>query len=215
MVLDGTSWLGRWRVVPLGEESSRTPVTSGGSGEKEFTGHPSYGSCGGQGDVKTDSSDSGDERTVEAYLRAGPVFGMEHQREAVHDRLAAMERAGDIARYDLRFWGRAVRPDGQLSDAEFQRRIVERVEEFERWLRDSGMDPAYTFGRHEVDSPVAGEHYEYVTLPAVCLAVYEGGELTCVSPCHDGRGTDTVDDCLARLESGEPAAVAVIDEAAD
>lgn len=165
--------------------------------------------------MSPESSDAGDERTVEAYLRAGPVFGMEHQREVVVDRLAAMAEAGDIARYDLRFWGRAVRPDGPLSDTEFLGRIVERVGEFERWLRDNGMDPAYTFGHHEVDSPVAGERYEYVTLPAVCLAVYEGGELTCVSPCHDGRGTDTVGDCLERLESGEQAAMVAVDEAAD
>lgn len=161
------------------------------------------------------SDESGDGRTVEAYLRAGPVFGMEHQREAVVDRLDAMERAGDIARYDLRFWGRAVRADGPLAGTGFHRRVVERVEEFERWLADNDMNPAYTFDHRQVDSPVTGERYEFVTLPAVCLAVYEGGTLTCVSPCHDGDETETVLDCLDRLEAGEAAAGVPVDEPAE
>lgn len=165
--------------------------------------------------MPTTSSESGDERTVEAFLRAGPVFGVEHQREAVVDRLDAMERAGDIARYDLRFWGRAVRPEGPLADTEFQRRILERVEEFERWLRDNDMETEYTFDHRTVDSPVAGERYEVVALPAVCLAVYEGGTLTCVSPCHDGERTDTVVDCLARLEGEGAAARVPVDEPAE
>lgn len=162
-----------------------------------------------------ESSDTRDERTVEAYLRAGPVFGMEHQREAVVDRLATMERAGDITRYDLRFWGRAIRPAGPLADAEFHRRTRERVEEFERWLRDHDMEPAYTFDHRRADSPVAGERYEYVTLPAVCLAVYDEGTLSWVSPCHDGEAADTVPDCLDRLEGREEAARVAVDEPAE
>lgn len=50
---------------------------------------------------------------------------------------------------------------------------------------------------------VSEERSELIRLPLQCLAVYEDDQLVGVFPCTGDQGTNTVADCLHRLEPGD------------
>lgn len=71
-----------------------------------------------------------------------------------------------------------------------------------------------THGEHDYDlapgfdhhqrSPVIGrESIESITLPIMCLAVYDDQSLRMVAPCSDGNHAVTVHDYLNTIEANE------------
>jgi len=74
------------------------------------------------------------------------------------------------------------------------------------WTRDLSQppdDPRRSVLARLRDLDAAGLVDEVIRLPLVSLAVYEDDRLVGVFPCSTGEGTETVGDCLRRLETGE------------
>jgi len=140
-------------------------------------------------------------RRVGLYLCAEPQFGVENQKQAVIDRLNELEREGKIAGYETYIWGREIRPTGPLEGTDYHRSVLESLREFEEWLRANGTPVDRLFKRREVDSDIVDETYTVISLPMMCLAVYDDDELSGVYPYCDREGSYTVRDCLSELEA--------------
>lgn len=142
-------------------------------------------------------------RTVDLYLRAEPQFGVEKQKETVIDRLSELEREGKIDGFHVYIWGREIRPTGPLEGTDYHQTVLTSLGEFEEWLRERGASVDQLFKRREIESNIVGEAYTVISLPMMCLAVYDDGELSGVYPCYDTDGTHTVGDCLSDLEAAD------------
>lgn len=140
-------------------------------------------------------------RTVDLYLCAEPQLGVERRKQTVVDRLTDLERAERIDDFCVHVWGRAIRPTGPLEGTDYHRSILDRLREFEEWLDRRGGAADRLFERREVDSAVVDESYTVISLPTMCLAVYEDGELSGVYPYDDADGSHSVLDCLSELEA--------------
>ncbi|MFB6150858.1 MAG: HTH domain-containing protein [Haloarculaceae archaeon] len=139
--------------------------------------------------------------TMELWTRR-PVCGP--RTEVVH-RLGEFRAAGTIAEFTVRTWPDEVVLTGHTEDD----RVVEAFEAFRAWADDHGVSVTPPFERRTVTSLV-GRSEEVLTVPVLCLAVYDDG-LAGVYPCQDGDRTVGVTDFLdAFAEEGgvvEPGAV--------
>lgn len=140
-------------------------------------------------------------RTVELYLRAEPQFGAENQKQVVVDRVVELDREEKIDDHHVYIWGREIRPTGPLEGTDYHRTVLTSLRKFEEWLERNGAPVDRLFKRREVDSEVVDETYTVISLPMVCLAVYDHGELSGVYPHYDGERTHTVREGLDELEA--------------
>jgi hypothetical protein len=122
-----------------------------------------------------------------------PVCG---PRTDVIDRLGRLASAGAIDDYEIRTWPDEV----ALAEHTRQSRVVETYRRFRAWADDAGASIAPPFDRRTVTSLV-GRTGEVLTLPVMCLAVYDADDLRGVYPCDDGERTWTVTDYLDAYET--------------
>ena len=141
-----------------------------------------------------------DDPDVKLFVRLDPVMGLESRKEQLLDRLQTLSERGAIADYDVLAWTRGIRPDGPLGDVPYCRTLLEHVEEIRGWVDDNGVD-CRGFGSRDVSSPKTGESYDVISLPAICLSVYEGDDVVDVYPRRRGDRTESVDDGLDSLRS--------------
>jgi len=71
--------------------------------------------------------------------------------------------------------------------------------EFADWAREAGVCLAPFFDTRLCYSPTTGEKRRELVMPAVCLAVYEDGDLVQVAPFADAGRTESVGECIAEL----------------
>jgi hypothetical protein len=165
-----------------------------------------------QDDAETDAAAEGGSAEgcgvwVELWTRR-PVCG---PRTEVIDRLGALASAGALDAYEVETW-----PDEiALSEHTRHDRVVETYEQFRAWADDTGVSITPPFDRRTVTSLI-GRTEEVLTLPVMCLAVYDDG-LRGVYPCNDGGETWTVTDYLDAYEAagGRPAEVVRLGASAD
>lgn len=124
-----------------------------------------------------------------------PVCG---PRTDVIDRLSRLDSNGDVAAFDIQTWPGKVVLDEHTEHAT----VVERFEAFRSWADDRGVTVMPPFERRAVTSLV-GQKREVLTVPMMCLAVYEDGDLRGVYPCSDGDRTWRVTDALDSYEAGK------------
>jgi hypothetical protein len=149
-----------------------------------------------EGSVPEDASESEGVRMVLWTRR--PVCG---PRTEVIDRLSSLEADGTIADFSVETWPDEV----AISEHTEHARVVEQYKEFELWAEDNGVTVSPPF-EHRTISPLVGKTREVLTVPMLCLAVYDS-ELRGVYPCSaDGR-TCSVSDYLDAYEAlgGPPA----------
>lgn len=139
------------------------------------------------------------ETVVELFVRAEPELGAERCKESVVDRLEELESEGHVDSYSVNAWSKSIRTSGSLAGTAFHEETLSRIEEFESWIRSAGNLPETAFARETVASPITGEEYAVVTLPVMCLAVYEDDELVHLHPGHDGLENHSVHECLDAL----------------
>lgn len=107
------------------------------------------------------------------------------------ERLAADGIIGDVS---VTSWAKRLPIDG--SESSSQR---DRYNEFSQWARENDARLTPFFDTRECYSMATGEKRTELVFPAVCLAVYEGGDLRTVAPHATEDGTESVMDCLDRL----------------
>lgn len=117
-----------------------------------------------------------------------PVSGA---RTRVVDRLGALRSAGEVADFDIETWPDVV----ALSHHTDHTEVVEAYETFREWADDHDVAITPHFQRQTTTS-VVGRTEDLLTLPTLCLAVYDEDGLRGVFPCRDGDRTCTVTDFL-------------------
>lgn len=140
--------------------------------------------------------------TARLFVRLEPETGLETQKERVISQLGSLSGRDAIADYDVLAWGKELRPDGPLQESSYCRTLREYVEELRTWIDENDVRNC-GFDARAVSSPLAGESYDVVTLPAICLGVYEGETLVDVYPRRDDGSFESVHDGLTSL-AGRP-----------
>lgn len=133
------------------------------------------------------------------FVRLEPETGLESRKEDAVERVVELDDRGAIADYDVFTWGKEIRPRGPLEEVPYYRTLLDHVDELQQWIDEAGVVDC-GFDHRDVTSTVTGEEYDVVTLPAICLAVYEQETLTEVYPRCDGGELETVVDGLRSLE---------------
>lgn len=151
------------------------------------------------------TTSTADSKRVKLFLRANAEVGAERTKDAAVETLADLSADGVIEGYDVNVWGRELRVDGPLASTEYGSELLEHIREFRSWAVANGVSLESVFNEGTVTSPLTDEHYEVVSLPTMCLAVYEGGELSGVYPCHDGNRPCSVLEYLEELTPGKRA----------
>jgi len=145
--------------------------------------------------------ETGPDLRVEVWMRdASPPA--DDPRATVLERLREFESRGVVDDLSVRVWGEYVAPpDAEPDGTEPPAR--ERVAAFRAWAERNGHSLEPAFYRVERSSLVSEAGTDAIRLPLQCLAVYDGDRLVGVFPCSTADGTNTVADCLRRLETGD------------
>ncbi|AFK21049.1 hypothetical protein E6P09_17970 (plasmid) [Haloferax mediterranei ATCC 33500] len=139
---------------------------------------------------------------VKLFLRADAEVGVERMKEAAVEKLTELADAGYIDDYDVRVWGRELRSNGPIANTEYGSELLEYIHEFREWAAENDVSLQATFDERTIVSSIADEHYDVVSLPTLCLAVYDDDEeLMGVYPCHNGDRSCSVVEYLETLEN--------------
>jgi len=154
-------------------------------------------------DSETDRGDDGPgvEGVFARLWTRRPVSGRQIE---VIDRLSALDSAAaGIADFDVQTW-----PDKVVySDHTKRSDVVRAYDTIRSWADEHDREIEPPFERRTVTSLV-GRTEDILTLPVLCLAVYEDGDLRAVLPCRDADRTCEIIDFLDAFEStGDLAAV--------
>lgn len=131
---------------------------------------------------------------VELFVRSDVPTPSERRRAAIEARLEELDRQDHIEQFETTTWEKRVPVDGCGDRVERN-----RYNEFSAWARSEGVCLAPFFDTRECYSPKTGEKETHLVMPVICLAVYEGDELTRVAPFAAGSGTESVEECLTEL----------------
>lgn len=143
-------------------------------------------------------------RTVKLFVRADPELGCEEQKQVVVDRLDDLETTGRIDDYEVNVWTKAIRVAGPLEGTTYYRRVFGHFTEFQQWAVKESVALKSAFNVEVVDCEITDDSYRVLSLPSICLAVYEDGDLCGVYPHVDGDTTRTIRHCLETLEASKP-----------
>lgn len=149
------------------------------------------------------------DRRVELFVRDGLPEPAARQCERLTNRLTALEADDTVAAVATFTWDKRV----QCGDP-VKTKARDRYEEFEAWAADRGVSLRPFFGTRECYSMETGERGEWIVYPALCLAVYDDGDLASVFPHADGDDYRSVTDGLDAL-GGESTETASDSDATD
>lgn len=79
----------------------------------------------------------------------------------------------------------------------------DRYNTFSQWARENGVRLTPFFDTRDCYSMTTGEKRTELVFPAICLALYEDGELQTVAPHASENGSTTVSECLDRLSEDQ------------
>lgn len=133
-------------------------------------------------------------------MRGAVPVPVRRTQTAVRDRLQQQHANGTIADVSVHTWERATYvPTTDRTKTE----AWEKFDAFDRWASNHGCELGPGFG-HRRSSTNTGDPVERITLPIVCLAVYDDRSLSVVAPYSDGDRVSTVRDCLDALADEAP-----------
>ncbi len=161
---------------------------------------------------KTDNSPTGERESTSAddAEMAGlqmvlwtrrPVCG---PRTTIIDRLSALAASDAIGGFSVETW-----PDElAVSEHTEHSEVVERYKEFLLWAEENNRSITPPFERRTV-SPLIGDSRDVLTLPIMCLAVYDDDDDLCGVYPHNHEGatisvTDYLDDKTPGEEFPQP-----------
>lgn len=139
--------------------------------------------------------------TVKLFVRADPELGCETRKQAVIEQLETLDAEGHIRTYEVNIWTKEIRTAGPLEDTPYYERVFGHFDAFQQWADDHEARLNAAFKIQSVDCEITGETYTVLSLPSLCLAVYEDGELCAVYPHSTDGQCRTISTCLDQLES--------------
>jgi hypothetical protein len=136
-------------------------------------------------------------RRAELFVRSDLPEPSTERRAALERRLDDLQCAGRIDEYDTTVWEKRVpiegasdRPEGRLYN------------EFAEWAAEHGICLSPFFDTRRCYSTETGEKRRELVMPALCLAVYEGGDLAQVAPYVCGGSPHSIEDCIDDMANG-------------
>jgi len=76
---------------------------------------------------------------IELYVRSMLPDGAGSRQEAVIDTLDELERADEIAGYNVIVWGKQIAPESTAANTDEGRYILNRVAEFKQWALSNNV----------------------------------------------------------------------------
>jgi len=138
---------------------------------------------------------------VKVFVRADPELGCERQKQAVVDQLETLDANGEIASYEVDIWAKAIRTRGPLEGTAYYQRVFDHIEAFQQWADDESVQLNSAFNIESVDCEITGETYRVLSLPSICIAVYEDDDLCAVYPHSTDETVQTASSCLKELDA--------------
>lgn len=135
---------------------------------------------------------------VVLYLRQHTSAEIVHRLRQTVARVRRLEADG-IAEVEVKTWGSVNPALEELSDSGPSVSLT--VKSFQVWADREGYTLRPAFEQREITSLISSRPATEITVPIVCLAVYDHDELCCVAPCSDGNRTYSVEHCLAAVEA--------------
>jgi len=136
------------------------------------------------------------DRRAELYVRDSLPKPAARQCDRLTDRLTDLEAEDELEAAAVHTWDKRIeRGDSVQTSAR------DRYAEFEAWAADRGVSLRPFFGTRECYSMETGEKGDWIVYPALCLAVYEDGDLASVFPHADGDDFRSVLDGIDALAS--------------
>jgi len=116
----------------------------------------------------------------------------------VRARVDELARAGHLDDAETVVWGRhlPLETDGDTGA------VLEPFRRFRAWALRTGVDLEPAFRVHETSTLGGEAAYSVVTVPLVCVAVYDGADVRAVYPHADAEGVVTVERGLERIAAG-------------
>jgi len=136
------------------------------------------------------------DRRVELFVRDGLPEPAARQCDRLRERLTDLEAEGAVASATAFTWDKRVERGDPVKTKARDRYVA-----FEAWAADRGVSLRPFFGTRECYSMETGERGEWIVYPALCLAVFEDGDLVSVFPHADGDDYRSVLDGLDALDS--------------
>ena len=135
---------------------------------------------------------------VELYARSSLPKVAQRRRATVEQRLEDLVDVGQVGELESTAWAKKV----PLDEPSAERR---HYEAFTAWADDVGVSLHPFFDTRDCYSTETGERGEWLVLPALCIAIYRDNRLQTVYPHSTSRGSRTVLDCLAAIETVDTA----------
>jgi len=140
------------------------------------------------------------ERRAVLYVRSDLPAPSEKRRTAVEAELQELTCTGVLDEFETRAWDKRVPVD---SGGPCRERDL--YNEFSEWAHEADVYLAPFFDTRVCYSTATGNRQKELVLPALCLTIYEDGDLAQIAPFAASGRTESVEDCLDRLAaSGSP-----------
>jgi hypothetical protein len=141
-------------------------------------------------------------RRVECWCRSLAATPDGPQAEVV-ERLEWLAADRVVDEVSVETWPAVVPADRTWALGEHERRIHDRLSEFEAWADREGCALRGAFGDRRTGNPYTATHVDEVrVLPLVALAEYRDGDLWALSPVVENGATFRVEDHLEALSRG-------------
>ncbi|WP_262180411.1 HTH domain-containing protein [Haloarcula laminariae] len=140
---------------------------------------------------------------AELYVRSLLPEGYSKQQGATLEAVSDLVEDGVIGERRVQVCGHQIPVSIAATRTAVGERLVTRLAAFREWARHNDCSLAPAMEVREVDGSLTGDSYRALRLPSVLLAEYRDGELSCVTPHHDGDTFCCVEDRLDGLASGE------------
>ncbi len=135
---------------------------------------------------------------VELFVRNELPPPARERADAVTARLEELDAAGELDGIQCHTWDKRV----PVEDCDTA--VRDTYLSFTQWANAAGVSLRPFFQTREHYSKAHGERIDWLVLPAFCLAIYEGDQLTAVYPHADGADTHTVEDGLDLFQPEGP-----------
>jgi hypothetical protein len=129
---------------------------------------------------------------VVLFTRAELPTPARKRRDAVVQELRCLAEGDALDGFEVVDWAKRVPINAPSAERE-------RYAEFSAWAGEAGVALPPFFDTRLCYCMETGEKREELVLPAMCLAIYEDGDLRTVAPHADGRRTVSVEDAIDRL----------------
>lgn len=135
---------------------------------------------------------------AELFVRSAAPGGIADLQRRLCERLEGLAADGVLESVDCEVWGRNIpaEPGSEPS-------VWGKYDEFVEWAAEHDCSLGPAFSVRETGTLVSEETRRVVSVPMLCLAVYQGEELRAVYPCLNDGDVYTVEDGIAELEGEE------------